>query len=164
MTLNIILFVALILAALWTVISKTLLKAAFGLAVTSVLLTIIMFGLSSPLAAMFELSVCAGLITAVFISAISLAKPLTSEQKIALAKSKFKKYFFLPIIIVVIIFLLRNFKLPADFHSANVLSQTTVNNIFWTERKMDLLGQLVILLAGVFGIVVLFKKGRKNDI
>ena len=61
-------------AGLWTVMTRSLLKAALGLAVTSALIAVILFRLDSPLAAVIELSVCAGLITAVFVSAISLSR------------------------------------------------------------------------------------------
>jgi len=61
MTTDVILLTLLVLAALWTVMSSRIVRAAVGLAITSVILSIIMFHLKSPLAAVFELSVCAGL-------------------------------------------------------------------------------------------------------
>ena len=72
----------LVLFALFTVLIKNLLKAVISLAAASASLTIIMFMLNAPLAAVFELSVCAGLITVIFISVISLTKPLTPEEEI----------------------------------------------------------------------------------
>jgi NADH-quinone oxidoreductase subunit J len=62
-----------VIAAVWTVMSARLLHSAIGLATTSVILAILMYQLGSPLAAVFELSVCAGLISAIFLSAIPLA-------------------------------------------------------------------------------------------
>jgi hypothetical protein len=38
-----------------------------------------------------------------------------------------------------------------------------VRTVLWTLRQLDLFGQILILLAGVFGVLVLFKKEVKND-
>ena len=80
MNINIALLVLMLIAALWTVMGRSLLKAAIGLAITSAVIAILMFRLDSPLAAVFELSVCTGLVTVLFVSTISLTKPLTREQ------------------------------------------------------------------------------------
>ena len=100
MTINIILGVSLVLAAAWTVMTARLLRSVIGLAVTSMILTIIMFKLNSPLAAVFELSVCAGLISAIFISCISLTQRLTDEQLATKQKERFSKFWLLPVILV----------------------------------------------------------------
>ena len=78
--LNLILLSLLAVTALWAVMATRLLYAAIGLALSSVVLSIIMFRMDSPLAAVIELSVCAGLITAIFISVISLVKHSTLEE------------------------------------------------------------------------------------
>ena len=70
----------LLLAGVWAVMTLNLLKSAIGLAVTSAILSLLLFLMDAPLAGVFELSVCAGLITVVFISVISLTKPLTSAE------------------------------------------------------------------------------------
>ena len=57
---NTLLLIATTIAALWTVIGRSLLKATIGLAVTSTLISVIIFRLNSPLAAVFELSVWIG--------------------------------------------------------------------------------------------------------
>ena len=50
---------------------RDILRAAIALAVLSVVLAAIFFKLGAPYAGAFELSVCAGLITVLFIAAIS---------------------------------------------------------------------------------------------
>ena len=79
-----------------------LLKSAIGLAVTSAILSLLLFLMAAPLAGVFELSVCAGLITVVFISVISLTKPLTSAEARARDRSRVKRFIFLPILIVIV--------------------------------------------------------------
>ena len=162
MTLDKIILTAMILAALWTVMTRSLLKAALGLAVTSAIVTILMFRLDSPLAAVFELSVCAGLITAVFISAISLMKPLTHKETLALSKERIKRYWYLPVIMIVAGFLLTKLAVPMNFKMPVEVANLDVRNVMWNSRPLDLLGQVIILLAGVFGIVLLFKDRKKD--
>ncbi len=71
---SIVLFIAVIVLAVMAVGFKDLLSAAISLAALSAALAIIFYRLSSPYAAVIELSVCAGLITALFVAAISLTR------------------------------------------------------------------------------------------
>jgi NADH-quinone oxidoreductase subunit J len=157
MTINIILGVALVLAAVWTVMTARLLRSVIGLALTSMILTIIMFKLNSPLAAVFELSVCAGLISAIFISCISLTQRLTDEQLAVRQKKRLTKFWLLPVILVLAGVALYQVHIPLDFHLQAAPSESDVRNIIWNLRHLDLVGQIVILLAGAFGVVALFK-------
>ncbi|HEX7561381.1 MAG TPA: hypothetical protein VF347_04240, partial [Candidatus Humimicrobiaceae bacterium] len=75
MNLILALLIILVIAALMVVFSSRLLLAAISLAATSIMLTLLMFKLNSPIAAVFELSICAGLITVIFITTISFVKP-----------------------------------------------------------------------------------------
>ncbi|MDP3791737.1 MAG: hypothetical protein Q8R38_06830 [Candidatus Omnitrophota bacterium] len=157
-----ILLISVVLSALWTVMTRSLLKAALGLAVTSAIIAIILFRLSSPLAGVFELSVCAGLITAVFISAISLMKPLTHKETIELSKKRIKKYWPLPVIIIIAGIVFSKAVVPTSFHILPEAVKLGVQDILWNTRTLDLFGQVVIVLAGVFGIVILFKESNKK--
>ena len=71
---SIVLFIAVIALAIMAVSFKDLLSAAISLAALSAALAIIFYRLNSPYAAVIELSVCAGLITALFVAAISLTR------------------------------------------------------------------------------------------
>ena len=157
MTINIILGVSLVLAAAWTVMTARLLRSVIGLALTSMILTIIMFKLNSPLAAVFELSVCAGLISAIFISCISLTQRITNEEFATKQKERFSKFWLLPVILVLTGVALYQVHIPLDFHLQAAPSESDVRNIIWNLRHLDLIGQIVILLAGAFGVVALFK-------
>jgi hypothetical protein len=37
-----------------------------------------------------------------------------------------------------------------------------VREVLWMERHLDLFGQIAVLLAGAFGVVVLFKHRSKT--
>jgi NADH-quinone oxidoreductase subunit J len=71
---SVILVVAAIVCAIMTVRLKDILFAAIALAVLSAVIAIMFFELNSAYAGVFELTICAGLITALFVSVISLTK------------------------------------------------------------------------------------------
>lgn len=153
---------ALLLASLWTVMTRSILRSAIGLALTSVILTIIMFRLNSPLAAVFELSVCAGLISVLFVSTISITQPYTTEEILKRMKEMFARFKFLPLIIIVsaIILTFVNIKPAINLPRPEIEKDARV--MLWNLRNLDLLGQVLILLSGVFGIVILFKEKLKK--
>ncbi len=158
MTINIILGAGLVIGAIWTVMTTRLLRSVIGLAITSVILTIIMFRLDSPLAAVFELSVCAGLISAIFISVIGLTQRMTAEQLETRKKERLAKFWLLPIILVLVGVALYKLAIPIDFNIIQTAPQVNdVRIILWNMRHLDLVGQIVILLAGAFGVITLFK-------
>jgi uncharacterized MnhB-related membrane protein len=61
-TIILILVTTMVIAAVYTVMVTRLLHSAIGLGLTSALLAILIFVLACPIAGVFELSVCAGLI------------------------------------------------------------------------------------------------------
>jgi len=65
---------ALSISLLLAILAKDLLRAAISLAVGSVLLGIIFFTYKAPFAGAVEISVGAGLVTALFVTAISLTE------------------------------------------------------------------------------------------
>ena len=80
MTMDIFLLVFLLIAAVWTVMAARLLASVIGFAVTSAILTILIFRLNAPLAGVFELSVGAGLIPVLFVATIGLTQRLTGDK------------------------------------------------------------------------------------
>jgi NADH-quinone oxidoreductase subunit J len=155
---NLALLLLMIVGALWTVLTHVLLRSAIGLALVSALIAILMFRLHSPLAAVFELSVCTGLISVVFVSTISLTQRLSFNEALARRKNRYKRFMFLPILVVLAGggLLLANHTLPIA--PPPPVAESTVSNVLWTVRQTDLLGQILVLLAGVYGVVILFKE------
>jgi NADH-quinone oxidoreductase subunit J len=161
---SIVLLVVLLAAGLWTVMTSDLLRSAIGLALSSAVLCVILFHLGGPLAAVFELSVCAGLITVVFISTISLTKPQTAEVLRSNKLKRLTRFIFLPLILAVVCW----YVCAANLHPGQIAlpipgSGQDVRQILWSERRLDLVGQILIILAGVFGVVVLFKTKYKDN-
>lgn len=162
MHLNLIILLFLLLAALWTVMARSLIRSAIGLALTSAILTIMMFRLNSPLAAVFELSVCAGLIPVLFVSMISLTQPLTYQEVLQHMKDKLARFWFLPVIIIFLGLILSFLRVKPSLTLPVPESVTDVRSVLWNVRRVDLIGQMMILLVGVFGVVILFKERLKK--
>jgi NADH-quinone oxidoreductase subunit J len=154
----ILLLASLVVSAVCTIMIKNLLKAAISLAVVSAILTVVMFLMGATLAAVLELSVCAGLITAVFASTISMVKPASDEELTVARKQRLKRIIYLPFILVAVgVGVMLMFPgLPLTLTGAAV-GDITARQVLWDSRQLDILGQVIIVLAGVFGVVVLFK-------
>jgi NADH-quinone oxidoreductase subunit J len=162
MEINLILLACLLLASLWTVMTIRLVRAVVGLAITSAILSIIMFRLNSPLSAVFELSVCAGLISVIFVTTVSFTQRLTQVRLLERKRERLAKFWLLPFIIVIVAALLVKYTKPADFAALPSIQNEDVRYILWNKRHLDLLGQIAALLVAAVGVVVLFKE-RKNE-
>jgi uncharacterized MnhB-related membrane protein len=157
MTVSILILIVLVLAALFTVMTARLLGAIIGLAVTSAMVSIVLFRLHAPLAAVFELSVGAGLIPAIFLSVIGMTQRLTPEAVSLKRKEKFRIYWALPIIVIIVGVALTQVHLVVPPPPIPPVAGD-VKIVLWDLRHMDLIGQILILLGGSFGMVVLVKE------
>ena len=161
-----ILFLLLLGCALFTVLTPTLIMSALGLAATSVALSLIIFELKQPLAAVFELSVCAGLITAVFVSAISLTRRYSPAEERCVAAGRLSRFIWLPLLFLaaggVYVYLGSEIGIPVARPLGDHMESMGVREVLWQARRLDLLGQLFLVLTGVFGVVVLFKGWHKR--
>ncbi len=86
--------ILLVVFAILVCFFRDLLYAAVSLALASVMLSVVLFQYGANIAAVFELSVCAGLITVLFVSTVSMTKD--SDQA---NESRLPAYF-LPFILV----------------------------------------------------------------
>ena len=73
--------VVMVICAIVAVVSKNLLRAAIALGVGSAALAVIFFLLNAPYAGGFELSVGAGLVSVLFIVAISLSEAMRGGRR-----------------------------------------------------------------------------------
>lgn len=155
MTYHIFLFALVTLLAVAAVMARNLLHSAILLALVSVGASLILFDFQAPWAAAFELSVCAGLITVLFISAVTLVKhEPAAENRTA--------YYVMPLVMVIAAIGAWFYAVPF-FGSlegwARFGARTpTLGAIIWDIRRLDLLGQVSILAAGVFVINSIFPR------
>lgn len=161
---DIALLVLLVINALGTVISANLLRSVIALAITSAILSIIMYRMNAPLAAVFELSVCTGLISVILFSAVTLTERLTSDRMMQREKFIFlRRFWILPIIIVIAAILLIRLNMPVEIIPVTgPAAVADPRDILWNHRHLDLVGQVAIVLAGAISVVLLFKR-RKNE-
>lgn len=160
-TVFIVLLIGFVVSAVICALVRSLVKAAIALALTSALLSVTMFLMGAPLAAVFELSVCAGLITVVFISSISMTRIHTNEELREKRKERRKRFW--PLIAVVVgLFVIMLAMLWPHITElipiASVTSTDTVQQVIWDKRTTDIVGQVAIILTGVFAVLVFFKE------
>ena len=161
-TLNSIILIALVASGLWTIMTRSLIRSAIGLALTSAVLTMLMFSFDSWLACVFELSVCAGLISVVFISTISLTQPLTKAEVIKHMKDRLERFMYLPFLIIIVGVGLSLLKVNFNFQLPSPEIETDARKVLWNLRELDLLAQVVIIMTGIFGVLILFREMRRK--
>ena len=119
----------------------------------------VMFLMGATLAAVLELSVCAGLITAVFVSTISMTKNITDEEQ-TLKQQDVAEESHLPALHTRGCGHRRVADVPEPAAYAaepQRCGMTSPERRCGTPAQLDIFGQILIVLAGVFGVVVLFK-------
>jgi len=139
---------------------RSMLKSAVALAAASAALGIIMYVLGSVWAALIEISVCSGLVTVIFISAISLSN--TDKKELEKLYEDKKRMAYLPAsliiggVILVIIVLSTGSLLP----DAVPIAQAADNfrEVLWNNRQADIWGQAIVIIAGAVAVTVLFKE------
>ena len=146
-----------LLFGFFSVLSRHLINSAIALAAVSAACGVLMYVLGAHTAAIFEISVCSGLVTVIFISAVSLSN---GDRQ---ASAPEKRAHLLPIILVAIGAVLMIVAGLTKF-SLNAPGQAAVaqgfENVFWETRQADLFGQMVAIIAGASAIVVFFKESE----
>ena len=163
------LLAALVLAVFSAVVIRTLLAATVLLALSSVLVAIILFVSGMKLAAVIELSVGVGLVTAILASAIAMLKSSEDESQDAAEKKgkgrakRLVRYLPLPIIMLLVAALILNFVPGMDINSAQSLSSdASVQTILWNNRALDIIGLTLLILAGVLGVAELIRRREEK--
>jgi NADH:ubiquinone oxidoreductase subunit 6 (subunit J) len=154
------LLIGLVLFSVLAIVLRDLLRAAISLAVASLFLGIIFFRMRAPYAGVFEISVVAGLITVLFILTIALTKAGGDVRESKTVNLLFLLFFaaFAAIDALVMKGLVQ--KIPA---LPSAPESGTFGDMLWRGRTLDLVGQIGVILAGVFSVLALFRKRDKND-
>ena len=157
---HILLLSGLVIFSVLAILSKDLIKSAISLAVASLLLGILFFQMQAPYAGVFEISVVAGLITVLFMLVIALTKTGGDVRESKLATLGFPLFFVVFAVIDLIVMKGLLAKVPA---LAGPAESGTFGDVLWTHRTFDLVGQLGVILAGVFAVLALFRKRDNKD-
>ncbi len=142
------------------VMLHSMLKSSIALAVSSIALGIVMYSLGAVTAALFEISVCSGLVTVIFVCAISLSN-IEKKDLGAVFKDK-QRMAPLPVLLIaagvvlILLALATGFSLPLAEIAAGV--ESSFRDVLWNQRQADIWGQIIVALTGAFAIVVLFRE------
>ncbi len=185
MTYHLALFVIIIILALACAMTKNILFSTILLSLVSVVAALILFTFASPWAAVFELSVCAGLITALFIGVISLIskeKKILREPRLRFTPLETGRqrrttdifnvlpltgFTLLPIALLIMAVISWLYLVPF-FESLSKYPHLNIHNyplgqIIWKDRVFDLIGQICIFAAGVFAIKSIFARSTNEQ-
>jgi len=154
------LLIGMVLFSVLAIFLKDLIRAAISLAVASLLLGIIFFRMGASYAGVFEISVVAGLITVLFILTIALTNTGEEVRESRLANVVFPLFFVVFVIIDALVMKGLLQKVPALPSGPEA---GTFGEVLWKGRTLDLVGQIGVILAGVFSVLALFRKRDKHD-
>ena len=134
--------------AIQAIRAKQLITSALWLAGVSALCSVLFFLYGAHLVAVIELSVGAGLVTVLFVFAISVAGDDALDAK--------------PVppplltvgLVVLFVLLFGWFVLPGSSASpASIVTNPPLSEVLWQERGMDLIVQVVLIFSGVLGLL-----------
>lgn len=164
-TILIICFAVTLIAGAAAAMFRSQLKSAICLAFISICLAVVLFVMDLPWAAFFELSVCAGLVTVIFVSTISMT---TKDRKSEANQAEYHRRFAtLPFILIfagialITVVTMTSFDIQ-PLANDPTLATTDFKDILWNTRQTDILGQIFVVLAGAFAVVILFKESAKQ--
>jgi NADH:ubiquinone oxidoreductase subunit 6 (subunit J) len=141
------------LCAFLAIRARQLIESALWLAGTSVLVSIALYALGAQTAAVIELSVGAGLVTVLFVFAISIAGDDALKERVFIRN---RVAITLTIGFAV---LLGWMVLPVDTASS-IASEASFAVIVWDNRALDVLLQLVLIFTGVLCLLGLLMDER----
>jgi NADH:ubiquinone oxidoreductase subunit 6 (subunit J) len=162
MVLQIILLGGLVLFSILAILARDLIKSAISLALASLCLGIIFFRMNAPYAGVFEISVVAGLITVLFILTIALTKAEGDVRESKAALLIFPLFFVAFLVLDILVMKSLMSKVPALAGTPEAAG-LKFGEVLWRQRTFDLVGQVLVILAGVFAVLALFRKRNKDE-
>jgi uncharacterized MnhB-related membrane protein len=142
-----VLILLMLLAGIQAIRARPLITSALWLAAASALLSIVLYRTGAQQAAVIELSVGAGLVTVLFVFAISVA----GEEAAALRGLVPR-----PVAWVLVLgsaALLAWSVLPAAPAGLLAAAEAPLSAILWQDRTLDVLAQMVLIFSGVLGLL-----------
>jgi NADH:ubiquinone oxidoreductase subunit 6 (subunit J) len=153
MVLTILLVIASIIFAIQAMRARHLIVSALWLAGTSAILSVIFYLLGAYLVAVIELSVGAGLVTVLFVFAISIAGEETVELRSLVPNALGGGLALLAAI------LLGWLSLPAAASQPPTM-EASISEMIWQVRGLDVLVQVALIFSGVLGLLGLLAEEK----
>lgn len=155
--LHVLIAAATLVCAIQAVRAARLLVSALWLAGASALVALEMYLLGAPEIAVIELSVGAGLVTVLFVFAINL----TGEENLDARRMIPRPLAWALIFSAGALLLI--FILPGINQSETGQVYGTFREIFWEDRQLDTLLQILMILAGVLGVLGLLSEHKADQ-
>lgn len=140
--------------AIQAIRADRLLNAALWLAGASAFTAMIFYSMGAREVAIIELSVGAGLVTVLFVFAISVAGDETIEGKPAVPRAL--AAMLAGLCVIGLIWLLRDIIAPAPAAP----DTGTLTHALWHDRALDVLAQIALIFTGVVGLLGLLAEPR----
>ena len=145
--------VMLLLCAFMAFRARQLIVSALWLAGCSAILSILMYLLGAYAVAVIELSVGAGLVTVLFVFAISIAGDETIEIKSVIPRP-------IALIISLVSIVLLGFMTVSTLITLPVTTEPSFSDMLWQQRGLDMLVQSGLLFAAVIGMLGLLSEAK----
>lgn len=144
---DIVIVAGILVCAVQAIRTERLLVSALWLAGTSALVALFMYQLGAPEIAAIELSVGAGLVTVLFVFAINIAgdEPLPARSILPRPLAS--------VVVGVSMALFAWFALPSIRTAVPIPVADRFATVLWDHRNLDLLLQIVLIFAGVLGVL-----------
>ena len=143
-----------LVCAIQAIRAERLLISALWLAGTSALVSLLLYLAGAPEVAVVELSVGAGLVTVLFVFAISIAGDEGQRLKPAIPR------WLAWSMAIAAAVLLAWFSLPAMVPGWNLPAGVPFASRLWHDRYLDILVQVALIFAGVLGVLGLLTEDR----
>ena len=152
-----ILVICAVIGAVQAMRVRRLLTAALWLAGSSAMLSILFYLMGAHEVAVIELSVGAGLVTVLFVFAISITGKEIPDDRRLLPKP------FAWVLVIAAGILIGWLILPL-VRTPDVSVQPTFANMLWQQRGLDVLAQVALIFAGTLGVLGLLAPDRKSGV
>ncbi len=153
LVLFIVLTLAMLACAFMAFRARQLIVSALWLAGCSAILSILMYLLGAVQVAVIELSVGAGLVTVLFVFAISIAGDEPIEIKSIIPRP-------IALIISLVSIVLLGFMTVSSLTSLPATTEPSFSDMLWQQRGLDMLVQSGLLFAAVIGMLGLLSEAK----
>lgn len=154
----VVLGVGILFCAILAISSRRLIISAIWLALTSALVSILLFLLGAPHLAAIELSVGAGLVTVLFVFAINISGDEAIENLSILPKPY--AWGSIGLAIVLALFIILKMLGIVQF----LPDITLKSSIDWDARYLDMLLQVALIFSGVLGVIGILAPGKDETV
>jgi uncharacterized MnhB-related membrane protein len=144
--------VGMIICAIQAIRVHRLLISALWLAGCSALVALLMYLIGAPEIAVVELSVGAGLVTVLFVFAINIAGEETLPVRSLIPRP------LAWVLVAAAVILLGWMTVPSFLPAVGSQMQPGFAEILWQDRNLDLMLQIVLIFAGVLGVIGLLSQ------